>query len=47
MTVEPVWLTVEDVIRLNQDIVAETEESHLIASINGLESAVARPLMHF
>jgi death-on-curing protein len=47
VTVEPVWLTVEDVIRLNQDVVAETGEPHLIASLNGLESAVARPLMHF
>jgi death-on-curing protein len=46
---EPCWLTVEDVISLNQLIVAASEppEPHSVLNRGGLESAISRARNHF
>jgi len=43
----PEWVTVDDVIAINESIVAVTGEPHYIVNRNGLESAVDRPRKHF
>lgn len=41
------WVTVDEVVALNQRVVAATCEGFLITDQGGLESAVARPIRHF
>ena len=41
--VEPLWLTAEDILGLNADVVADSGEEHLILSHDLLGGAVARP----
>jgi death-on-curing protein len=43
VTSEPVWLTIEDAIALNQWVVEETGERHVVRDAGLLESALHRP----
>lgn len=47
MSDEPVWVTVEQVERLNQAIVDRTGEPYGVNSNGALESAINRPRQHF
>lgn len=44
---EPLWLDRATVIRLNELIVASTNEPHALTRPNELDSALARPRNHF
>jgi death-on-curing protein len=40
---EPIWITADDVIWINETIVAETGEPHRLSDHSLLESAIQRP----
>jgi death on curing protein len=41
---EPIWLTSDQVIKINKRLVQETGEPHFLRDFGALESAVMRPL---
>lgn len=47
MASEPVWLTADHLIELNELEVSATGEPHLLRDLPGLESALARPMNHW
>ena len=47
MLAEPHWLPVDEVIELNRDLVADTNEPHSIIKPGELESACFRPLRYW
>lgn len=47
MSVEPLWVTVDEAIALNQVIVQATGENHLVRDRGALESALTRTFNYF
>ncbi|WP_326894602.1 hypothetical protein U8P73_36320 (plasmid) [Rhizobium beringeri] len=47
MSTEPLWVTADEVIALNETIVKATGESHLVRDLGSLEGALARPTTYF
>lgn len=47
MSVEPLWVTADEAIALNQVIVQATGESHFVRDQGALEGALNRPLNYF
>ncbi|MCB2406296.1 type II toxin-antitoxin system death-on-curing family toxin [Rhizobium ruizarguesonis] len=47
MSVEPLWVTVDEAILLNQVIVQSTGETHFVRDEGALESALNRPRSYF
>ncbi|MGR9293683.1 type II toxin-antitoxin system death-on-curing family toxin (plasmid) [Rhizobium leguminosarum] len=47
MTIEPVWVTADEVIRLNERMVAATGETFLLRDETALEGALNRPQTYF
>ncbi|ANL74303.1 addiction module killer protein Doc (plasmid) [Rhizobium phaseoli] len=47
MTIEPLWVTADEVIRLNERMVAATGETHLLRDEAALEGALNRPQTYF
>lgn len=46
MRSEPRWLSLDEVVELNRDLVADTGEPHQILKLAELESACHRPVRH-
>jgi death on curing protein len=44
---EPIWLSIDEVIETNRDVVAETGEPYHLRNYNGLASALDRPRNRF
>lgn len=47
MSVEPLWVTADEAIALNQVIVQATGETHLVRDQGALEGALTRPVNYF
>jgi death on curing protein len=45
--IEPHWLSAEDVIYINKEVLDEKGQSSFPRDRAGLESAVAKPINHF
>jgi death on curing protein len=44
---EPIWLSIDEVIETNKDVVTETGEPHHLRTYSGLASALDRPKNRF
>jgi death on curing protein len=47
VTIEPVWVTADQVIALNKPIVTAKGEEHLVRDLSALEGAINRPQTYF